>query len=85
MPDFGLRRTCRAIHGITGSFWKWDKVCDGRGWRLTMTPRKPCPPVPGPLEAYAQGFDDLFGQLAQRRGFREYLLGLSLPRDHKKT
>jgi len=50
-----------------------------------MTPRKPCPPVPGPLEAYAQGFDDLFGQLAQRRGFCEYLLGLSLPRDHKKT
>jgi hypothetical protein len=50
-----------------------------------MTPRKPCPPVPGPVEAYAQGFDALLGQLARRRGFREYLLRLSLPRGHKKT
>jgi hypothetical protein len=41
-----------------------------------MTPRKPCPTVPGPLEEYAQGFDDLFGPLAQRRSFREYRLGL---------
>jgi hypothetical protein len=50
-----------------------------------MTPRKPCSAVPDPLEAYAQGFDDLFGQYAQRRSFREYLLGLLLPRDRNKT
>ena len=50
-----------------------------------MTPRKLCPPVPGPLEEYAQRFDDLFGQLAQRRSFRQYLLGLLLPRDRNKT
>jgi len=50
-----------------------------------MTKRLPCPPAPGPLEAYAGGFDDLLGTLAQRRGFREYLAGLLLPRDRNKT
>jgi hypothetical protein len=44
-----------------------------------MTKRLPCPPAPGPLEAYASRFDDLFGTLAQRRGFREYLAGLLAP------
>jgi SRSO17 transposase len=50
-----------------------------------MTPRKPCPLIPSPLEAYAQYFDDLFSQLAQRRSFREYLQGLLLARDRNKT
>jgi SRSO17 transposase len=50
-----------------------------------MTRRVPCPPAPGPLEAYAARFDDLFSTLAQRRGFREYLAGLLLPRDRNKT
>jgi hypothetical protein len=50
-----------------------------------MTMRLPCPPGPGPLEAYAVRLDDLFGTLAQRRGFREYLAGLLLPRDRNKT
>lgn len=50
-----------------------------------MTKRSPCPPAPGPLEDYAVRFDDLFGTLAQRRGFREYLTGLLLPRDRNKT
>src|ERR687895_305638 len=34
-----------------------------------MTKRLPCPPAPGPLEAYAARFDDLFGTPAQRRQF----------------
>src|SRR5581483_386528 len=55
------------------------------GGGSTLTPRKPCPTIPNPLEEYAQGFDDLFGQLAQRRSFREYPLGLLLPRDRNKT
>jgi hypothetical protein len=38
-----------------------------------MTERRPCPPAPGPLEVFAGHFDPLFGTLAQRRGFREYL------------
>jgi hypothetical protein len=50
-----------------------------------MTSRRPCPPAPGPLEAYAQRFDALFSSLAQRRGLRDYLQGLLLPRDRNKT
>jgi DDE superfamily endonuclease len=50
-----------------------------------MTNRVPCPPAPGPLEDYATHFDELFETLAQRRGFREYLEGLLLPRDRNKT
>jgi hypothetical protein len=50
-----------------------------------MSKRLPCPPAPGPLEEYAQSFDELFGTLAQRRGFREYLQGLLLPRDRNKA
>ncbi|MFF1342962.1 IS701 family transposase [Streptomyces sp. NPDC058290] len=50
-----------------------------------MTARVPCPPAPGPLEGYAARFDDLFRSLAQRRGFREYLSGLLLPRERNKT
>jgi SRSO17 transposase len=37
------------------------------------------------LEAYAAEFEDLWHNLAQRRGFREYLTGLLLPRDRNKT
>jgi DDE superfamily endonuclease len=50
-----------------------------------MTARRSCPPAPGPLEDYAQRFDTLFSSLAQRRGFRDYLQGLLLPRDRNKT
>ena len=50
-----------------------------------MTARKPCPPAPGPLEAYAGGFDEVYESLAQRRAFRDYLAGLLLPRDRNKT
>jgi len=50
-----------------------------------MSARRLCPPAPGPLEAYAQRFDLLFSSLAQRRGFRDYLQGLLLPRDRNKT
>jgi DDE superfamily endonuclease len=50
-----------------------------------MTARRSCPAAPGPLEDYAARFDDLFGRLAQRRGFREYLAGLLAPRERNKT
>src|SRR5919201_5328058 len=55
------------------------------GWRCAMTARRPCAPAPGPLEAYAVQFDELFGVLAQRESFRAYLHGLLLPRDRNKT
>jgi hypothetical protein len=44
-----------------------------------MTARRPCPPAPGPLEAYAARFDPLLSSLAQRRDLRDYLQGLLLP------
>ena len=50
-----------------------------------MTARRPCPPAPGPLEAYAARFDPLLASVAQRRGLRDYLQGLLLPRDRNKT
>jgi hypothetical protein len=50
-----------------------------------MSARRPCPPAPGPLEDYAQRFDALFSSLAQRRGLRDYLQGLLLPRDRNKN
>jgi hypothetical protein len=50
-----------------------------------MTKRYPVSPAPGPLEDYAQCFDDLFGARAQRYGFRRYLEGLLLPAERNKT
>jgi SRSO17 transposase len=50
-----------------------------------MTARRPCPPAPGPLEGYATEFDPLLASVAQRRGLRDYLQGLLLPRDRNKT
>ena len=50
-----------------------------------MTARRPCPPAPGPLEGYAARFDPLLVSVAQRRGLRDYLQGLLLPRDRNKT
>ena len=50
-----------------------------------MTGRRPCPAAPGRLEDYAARFDDLFGRLAQRRRFREYLAGLPAARDQNTT
>jgi SRSO17 transposase len=50
-----------------------------------MTTRRPCPPAPGPLEDDATQFDPLLVSVAQRRGLRDYLQGLLLPRDRNKT
>jgi hypothetical protein len=50
-----------------------------------MTKLVSCPVAPGPLEAFAARFDDLFTHVAQRRGFRECLAGLLAPRDRNKT
>jgi hypothetical protein len=52
---------------------------------VEMTQRAICLPAPGPLEDFAAKFDDLFSMLAQRRGFRDYLQGLLLPKERNKT
>jgi hypothetical protein len=50
-----------------------------------MTKRSPVSPAPGPLEDYAECFDNLFGARAQRQAFRRYLEGLLLPAERNKT
>jgi hypothetical protein len=50
-----------------------------------MTRRYPVSPAPGPLEDYAECFDDLFGARAQRHSFRRYLEGLLLAEQRNKT
>jgi hypothetical protein len=50
-----------------------------------MTRRQAATPAPGPLESYAQHFDDLFGKVNQRDAFRRYLEGLLLPTERNKT
>jgi len=50
-----------------------------------MTARRPVTPAPGPLEAYCQHFDSLFGKQNQRESFRRYLEGLLLPQERNKT
>jgi SRSO17 transposase len=50
-----------------------------------MTRRHAAAPAPGPLEAYAQHFDDLFSKVNQRQAFRQYLAGLLLPTERNKT
>lgn len=50
-----------------------------------MTQRQVATPVPGPLEAYAEQFDDLFSKVNQRAAFRQYVVGLLLPTERNKT
>lgn len=50
-----------------------------------MTQRQAATPSPGPLEAYARQFDDLFSKRNQREAFRRYLEGLLLPAERNKT
>ena len=50
-----------------------------------MSRRLPVPPAPGPLEAYAGAFDDLFSHRSQRDQFRRYLEGSLLPSERNKT
>lgn len=50
-----------------------------------MSHRLPVSPAPGPLERYAQAFDDLFAKRTQRDAFRRYLEGLLLPTERNKT
>jgi DDE superfamily endonuclease len=49
------------------------------------TPRKPTPPTTAAIDAFCAAFDDLFCRSQERAAFRQYLIGLLLPREHNKT
>ncbi len=49
------------------------------------TPRKPTPPTTEAIDAFCARFDDLFCRSQERAAFRQYLIGLLLPREHNKT
>ncbi len=49
------------------------------------TPRKPTPPTTEAIDAFCAVFDDLFCRSQERAAFRQYLIGLLLPREHNKT
>lgn len=50
-----------------------------------MSKRKATTALPEPLEAYVEQYDDVFSRVAQRDGFRQYLVGLLLPAERNKT
>jgi SRSO17 transposase len=50
-----------------------------------MSKRQAATPAPGPLEAYAAQFDDLFERRNARDAFRRYVEGLLLPAERNKT
>ncbi len=49
------------------------------------TPRKPTPPTTEAIDQFCAAFDDLFCRSQERGAFRQYLIGLLLPREHNKT
>lgn len=49
------------------------------------TPRKPTVPTTEAIDAFCALFDDLFCRSQERAAFRQYLIGLLLPREHNKT
>src|SRR5262245_38475939 len=49
------------------------------------TPRKPTVPTTEAIDQFCALFDDLFCRAQERAAFRQYLIGLLLPREHNKT
>src|SRR5918911_1531323 len=50
-----------------------------------VTPRKPPRPTVEAIDQFCAQFDDLFSRCTTREAFRQYLIGLLLPREHNKT
>ena len=50
-----------------------------------VTPRKPPRPTVEAIDQFCAQFDDLFRRCTTREAFRQYLIGLLLPREHNKT
>ena len=49
------------------------------------TPRKPTVPTTEAIDQFCASFDRLFPRREERQAFRQYLIGLLLPREHNKT
>src|SRR5215831_10098558 len=49
------------------------------------TPRKPTVPTAEAIDQFCASFDRLFARREERQAFRQYLIGLLLPRAHNKT
>jgi DDE superfamily endonuclease len=49
------------------------------------TKRKPTTPTTEAVDQFCAQFDDLFNRWAARQAFRQYLIGLLLPREHNKA
>jgi DDE superfamily endonuclease len=49
------------------------------------TPRKPTNPTAQAIDRFCAQFDDLYCRVSERQAFRQYLIGLLLPREHNKT
>src|SRR5262249_1776989 len=49
------------------------------------TKRKPTTPTTQAVDQFCAKLDDLFNRRAARQAFRQYLIGLLLPREHNKA
>ena len=49
------------------------------------TSRKPTAPTAEAIDQFCASFDPLFARWEERRAFRQYVIGLLLPREHNKT
>src|SRR5215469_15127725 len=49
------------------------------------TPRKSTVPTAEAIDQFCASFDSLFARWEERQAFRQYLIGLLLPREHNKT
>jgi SRSO17 transposase len=49
------------------------------------TPRKPAEPTASAVDVFCAQFDHLFNRHATRTAFRQYLIGLLLPRERNKA
>ncbi len=49
------------------------------------TPRKSTNPTVQAIDRFCVQFDDLYCRVSERQAFRQYLIGLLLPREHNKT
>ena len=72
---------------LVGQVWAPEMLrLSGAARRCVMpTPRKVSSPTVEAIDRFCAHFDYLFCRLAERQAFRQYLIGLLLPREQNKT